>query len=457
MADWKLYIDQNRESFLQDFVEFLRIPSVSTSEAHREDVRRAAEWTADRLRRAGIGDVRVMETGGHPVVFAERIESSDKPTVLLYGHFDVQPAEPLELWTHPPFEPHIEDGKIYARAASDMKGDVLLPIIACEALLQTTGTLPFNVKFLIEGEEEIGSPSLGEFIQQNKHLLACHLAISADGGIGTKNKPQIGISNRGLIGLQLHVKTADVDLHSGTGGYAPNALHALISILGTLRDGEGRILVEGFYDAVAEMTPSDQEIIDKMAPAMGAMMEQAGVKASFGEPEYAPTERAVARPTLEINGMWGGFQGQGVKTVIPHEAFAKITCRLVANQNPVDIRNLVKAHIARVAPHYAEVSILDLPGSAYPYLLPPAHISVKTLQRVLEQSTGNTASFHRSGGTVPVMGMLQQALGVETITVGASQADERAHAPNEFLRLENFEWLQEVYCSYFEALGEALA
>lgn len=456
MTQWKSYLEQHRQSFLDDLVTFLSIPSVSTSTEHREDVRRAAEWTADRIRRAGIRDVRILETKGHPLVYAEQMVSLDKPTVLIYGHFDVQPAEPLDLWTHPPFQPHIEDGKIYARAASDMKGNVLLPIIACEALLQTTGTLPLNVKFLIEGEEEIGSPSLGDFIQEHKELLACDLTVSADGGIGTQEHPHIGLSNRGLAGLQVRVKTADVDLHSGRGGLAPNALHGLVSILASLRDEAGRIQVEGFYDDVIPITEVDRDIITKMTPAMEASMKQAGVKASFGEPEYTPVERSVARPTLEINGMWGGFQGQGVKTVIPHEAFAKITCRLVANQDPTKVRELVKAHIERVAPEYVEVFVEDLPGSAYAYQLPANHLSVVTLQDILEQATGKSVAFHRSGGTVPVMGMLQQALGVETITVGASQSDERAHAPDEFLRLDNFYWLQEVFCLYWEALGDVL-
>lgn len=456
MSHWKSYLEQHRETFLNDLIQFLSIPSVSTSPEHREDVRRAAQWTADRIRRAGISDVRIMETTGHPVVYAERIESPDKPTVLIYGHFDVQPAEPLELWTHPPFYPHVEGGKIYARAASDMKGNVLLSIIACEALLQTTGMLPVNVKFLIEGEEEIGSPSLGGFILQNRQLLACDLAISGDGGIGTQEKPRIGLSNRGLAGLQVRAKTADVDLHSGTGGYAPNALHGLISILDSLRDEEGRIQVDGFYEDVKPISDEDRAIITKMTPTFDAVIRQAGVKASFGEPEYTPVERSVARPTLEINGMWGGFQGQGVKTVIPHEAFAKITCRLVANQDPEKIRELVKAQIYRVAPDYVDVFVEDLPGSAYPYQLPTEHPSVVTLQRILEQTTGKHVEFESSGGTVPVMGMLRQTLGVETITVGASQKDERAHAPNEFLRLENFYWLQEVLCGYLEELAGSL-
>lgn len=456
MADWKPYIEQKKEAYLQELVEFLSIPSISTVPEHREDVRRAAAWTADRIRRAGIHEVRIMETGGHPLVYAERIESVDKPTVLFYGHFDVQPVDPLALWTHPPFEPHIEDGRIYARAASDMKGNVLLPIIACEALLHSSGSLPMNVKFLIEGEEEIGSPSLGKFVAEHKELLTCDLAISADGGIGTVEKPEINLSARGLTGLQVRVQTANVDLHSGTGGYAPNALHALISMLDALRDDEGRILVDGFYDDVLPISNEDRALIDAMSPGFHQIAREADIKASYGEPEYSSVERAVARPTLEINGMWGGFQGQGIKTVIPHEAFAKITCRLVANQDPSKIRELVKAQIERVTPTYAEVFFEDLPGSAFAYLLPSDHASVSVLEHVIEKTTGNRPMYTRSGGTVPVMGMLQQTLGVETITIGASGDGERAHAPDEFLHLDNFYRLQEVYCMYLLELAKVL-
>lgn len=456
MTEWKSYIQQNKDTYLNDLVEFLRIPSVSTVPERREDVRRAAQWTANRLRRAGIDEVRIMETAGHPLVYAERIESQGKPTVLFYGHFDVQPAEPLELWTHPPYEPHVEDGKIYARAASDMKGNVLLPIIACEALLKTSGTLPVNVKFLIEGEEEIGSPSLAQFIVENQALLTCNLTISADGGIGPADKPEISLSARGLAGVRVRVQTANVDLHSGSGGYAPNALHGLISILDALRDDEGRILVEGFYDDVLPITDMDKTIIANMTPAMDNWANQAGIKGPFGEPEYTPVERAVARPTLEINGMWGGFQGNGVKTVIPHEAFANITCRLAANQDPAKIQELVKAHIMRVAPSYVDVSVDALPGMSFPYRLPAEHVSVTTLRGLLEKSTGKRAEFKLEGGTVPVMGMLQKLLGVETITIGASGDGEHEHAPDEFLRLDNFYRLQEIYCEYLTELAKVL-
>lgn len=456
VTDWKTYLEEHKDAYLEELIEFLRIPSVSTLAAHREDVRRAAQWTANRLRRAGIADVQIMETGGHPLVYAERIESADKPTVLFYGHFDVQPAEPIELWTHPPFEPHVEDGKIYARAASDMKGNVLLPIIACEAILQTTGGLPLNVKFLIEGEEEIGSPSLGRFVAEHTDLLTCDLTISADGGIGSKEAPKIGIGNRGLAGIEVRVQTATVDLHSGNGGFAPNALHGLVSILNSLRDEEGRILVEGFYDDVEPVGEQERALARELTAGYERTAKTAGIRASFGEPEYSPAERALVRPTLELNGVWGGFQGDGIKTVIPHEAFAKITCRLVPNQDPAVIREQVKAHIRRVRPEYASVTFTDLPGEAFAYRLPTNDRSVDALQQVLLETTGKRAGFGMSGGTVPVMGLLQRALGVQTVTVGASGEGERAHAPNEFLRLENFYRLQEIYCLYLTKLAAVL-
>ena len=457
MTEWQAYLEENKDKFLTDLVDLLKIPSISTEPKHSQDVRKAAEWVADRLQKAGIHEVRIMETSGHPVVYAERIEAANKPTILFYGHFDVQPVDPLELWDHPPFEPHIENGFIYARAASDMKANVLLPIIACEALLKTSHTLPVNVKFLFEGEEEIGSPSLGEFIDEQKDLLSCDLAISADGGIGGEDHPIINLGARGLAGVQVKVQSANVDIHSGMGGYAPNALHGLASIISSLRDSEGRILVDGFYEDVLPISESDRKIIDQSTADAVESLKPSGIRASFGEPEFSPVERMVARPTLEINGLWGGFQGEGVKTVIPHEAFAKITCRLVGNQDPQKIRELVKDYIKRVAPDYVTVELEDLKGSAFPYRLPADHKSVQALEKVIGESGNKAVGFRYNGGTVPVMGMLQKELGVETVTVGASEGGQRAHAPNEFIRLENFYRLQGIYCEYLTELEKSFA
>ncbi|WEG14818.1 dipeptidase [Pullulanibacillus sp. KACC 23026] len=453
MVNYNERLLENKEAYVADLIELLSLPSISTDASHANDVRKTADWVEKRLRRAGIEEVRLMETGGHPVVYGERIESPEVPTVLFYGHFDVQPAEPIELWEHDPFVPYIDNGLLYARGASDMKANLLLPVIACEALLQSEGQLPVNVKFLFEGEEEIGSPSLGSFIEKNQQLLACDLVISADGGIGSANQPVVNIGNRGLAGLQLRVKSADVDLHSGMGGYAPNALHGLVTILDRLRDEEGRILVDGFYEDVTEISELEKGILAEGSKSLDEQMKQTGMKSSFGEPEFSPMERMLVRPTLEINGLWGGFQGQGIKTVIPHEAFAKITCRLVGKQNPAKIRDLLKTYIQKIAPSYLDIEFEDLPGEAFSYRLAPDHPSVKALQKMLALTTDTPVSFGFSGGTVPVMGLLKHNLGVDTITVGASEAGQNAHAPNEWVSLENYYRLQGIYCEFLNELS----
>lgn len=453
-ASYQAYLDSHQQQFVAQLLEFLRIPSISTDVRHQQDVFQAAEWTASRLRTAGMDHVQLLGTTGNPVVYADWLHAPCAPTILFYAHYDVQPVDPLELWTSPPFEPKIENGRVYARGASDTKANVLIPIIACEALLQTTGALPVNVKFLFEGEEEIGSPSLESFLRAHEDLLACELAISSDGGIGSRERPVINTGLRGLVGLQIRVQTANRDIHSGYGGLVPNPLHALVRILDSLRDDVGRVQVPGFYDDVEELTDAERAFIAQMPLDVSSYMENLGIVASFGEPEFTPAERVVARPTMEINGMWGGFQGEGVKTVIPYEAFAKLTCRLVPGQTPEKIRQLLRQHILAVTPAYAEVFIEDLPGVAYPYRLSQDHFSVRLLQKVLSETTGHMATLARGGGTVPIMGMLQTLLGVETLTVGASGADEQAHAPNEFVRLDSFTWVQQVYCKLLHQIAQ---
>jgi acetylornithine deacetylase/succinyl-diaminopimelate desuccinylase-like protein len=453
MAQWKAYLDEHQARFLDELVEYLKIPSVSTDAAFREDVRRAAEWTVNRLQQAGMENVQVLETGGHPAVYGEWLHAEDKPTLLFYGHFDVQPADPYELWNSPPFEPVVQDGKLYARGAADMKANVLLPIIACEALLKTEGTLPVNVKFLIEGEEEIGSPSLSSFIQKHRELLSCDLAVSADGGVGTAEEPVVSLGLRGLCALQVNVKSANTDMHSGMGGIVPNSIHALVRILDSMRDAEGRITVEGFYDDVRELTEADKAEIAAYPIQVDELKERTGIKDFFGEPEFTPKERVAARPTLEVNGIWGGYQGEGIKTVIPCEAHAKITCRLVPDQTPERVRERILAHINRVAPPQVSVSVDILPGEADPYVLSSNHPGVVALRRVLAKVSEREASFIRGGGTVPVTGMLKRELGVETITLGASLADGRAHAPNENLQLDNFTRIQEAYCLFLHEIA----
>lgn len=452
-ADWNDFLQEHQSRFLDEFLELLRIPSISTDPAAADDVRRAADWVADRLRQAGMEEVRILETGGHPAVYGEWCGAGGKPTVLIYGHFDVQPVDPLHLWTHPPFEPAVVEDRVYARGATDMKGNLLLPIIACEALLRTEGQLPVNVKFLLEGEEEIGSPHLGPLLQEHRQLLACDVMVSADGGCGTPDRPEVWLGPRGLVALQINVRTADRDLHSGNGGLAPNPIHALVRLLDSMRDGEGRITVAGFYDAVRPLSDAERAEIAAAAPPLAQYRAATGVRGFFGEPGYTPFERASARPTLEVNGIWGGFTGEGIKTVIPCEAHAKITCRLVPDQRPADIREKLLAHIRQHAPAYAEVTVDVLPGEADPYLIPADHPAQKALVRVLTALTGQTPRVTRGFGTVPVMGMVKRILGVETITLGMGQADERGHAPDEFFRLDSFVRGQRAYVMLLHELS----
>lgn len=454
---WQTYLDEHQERFLQDYFELLRIPSISADPAYTKDVRAAAEWVGKRLEHAGIEHVKTLETGGHPVIYGDWLHADGQPTVLIYGHFDVQPAEPLELWDSDPFEPVIKDEKVYARAASDMKGNLLLPIIASEALLNTDGALPLNIKFLFEGEEEIGSRSLGNFISTHKDLLACDLVVSADSGAGTEENPSVGTGVRGVFSMQLNVKTADMDMHSGMGGgIAPNAIHELVRILDSMRDEEGRILVDGFYDQVRVLTENEKKQIADFDSFPEALRESTGFKEFFGEPEYTPMERGVARPTLEINGIWGGYQGAGGKTVIPCEAHAKLTVRLVPDQTPERIQDLLEDHIKRHTLRSVDVTVEDAHGTT-PYRVPDDNPALKILEKVLSDITGHPVKRQWSGGSVPVTSLFKSELGAESLSLGGSQDDERAHAPNEFYRLSSFKRIQKAYCLFLKELGHFYA
>jgi acetylornithine deacetylase/succinyl-diaminopimelate desuccinylase-like protein len=454
---WQEYLADNQQRFVDELLEFLRIPSVSTDSAYAGDVRNAAQWIAVRMEQAGIEGVQILETDGHPIVYGEWLHAKGQPTLLVYGHFDVQPADPLHLWTNPPFEPTVVDDLVYARGASDMKGNDLLPVIACEALLQTTGTIPVNVKFLFEGEEEIGSPSLEPFISAHQELLACDMVVCADGGVGSKSAPIVNVGRRGLIGLEVHVKSASTDLHSGgAGGIAPNAIHALTHILDSMRDSEGRILVEGFYDDVRPLTEEDRAEIAKYPFDEMDYRLKTGVKAFFGEPEFTPQERNTVRPTLEINGIWGGYQGEGTKTVIPREAFAKITCRLVPDQKPAQIQQLVAAHIRSHAPAEVDVTVTTAPGDAEAYVLDRNHPGLAALEEALTAASDAAPVRVRAGGTVPITAMFKNILGVDTVTLGATLGHDGAHAPNEHYSLSNFARIQSVFCMLFEKIGASV-
>ena len=454
MPAWEAYLDEHQPRFLSELLEFLRIPSISAIPAHAADVQRAAEWVAARLAAAGLEQIQILPTGGHPVVYADWLHAPGKPTVLIYGHFDVQPVDPVALWSHPPFEPHIEDGRIYARGASDDKGNMLVPILALEAMLKSSGRLPVNVKLFLEGQEEIGSPQIGAFLPRYKELFACDMVISADGGQYSETEPAILVGLRGICGIQIDVKAAKMDLHSGLyGGVIMNPIHALVMLLNSMRSSNGVITVDGFYDKVRPLSPEDRARIAAVPFDSEEIMEDLQVPALFGEAGYSPLEASWARPTLEINGIWGGFQDAGTKTVLPSEAHAKITCRLVADQDPQQIVELLRDHVVRHTPPGVTVSVTHLDSHAYPYLAPsdfPANVAAR---EVLTELYGREPYEVRSGGSIPVCTLFAQHLGAYTASFGFGVDDERQHSPDEFFRLASFHKGQRAYCQLLERLG----
>ena len=308
MTNWKDYMEANIPRYLEELMAFLRIPSISSLPEHAPDVKQAADWVAERLKTAGVEAVQILPTEGHPVVYGQWLHAADKPTIMIYGHFDTQPVDPLELWTHPPFEPVVKDDRIYARGASDDKGNMLIPILATEAMLKTLGSLPVNVKFFFEGQEEIGSPQMPDFISSQRDLLACDMVLSADGGQWEEDQPALNVGRRGLAALQIDLQGAAQDVHSGTyGGTFQNPIHALAQLIASMRSPQGKILVEGFYDAVSELSASERAQIADIPYDELQYLEDLGVERLFGEAGYSTYERAWVRPTLEVNGIWGGI------------------------------------------------------------------------------------------------------------------------------------------------------
>lgn len=454
MPTWSQYLEANQARFTDELLAFLSIPSISAISAHAGDVQRAAEWVAARVTAAGMEHVQILPTGGHPVVYADWLHAPGKPTVLIYGHFDVQPVDPLNLWTKPPFEPDIRDGKVYARGASDDKGNMLVPILAIEAMLKATGGLPVNLKFFFEGQEEIGSPQLGAFIPQHKELLACDMVLSSDGGQWSEDQPQVLVGLRGGCGVQIDVKAARADLHSGMyGGMVQNPIHALASIIASMHDADGHISVAGFYDDVLPLSETDRERIARVPYDESAEIEQLEVPGLFGEAGFTARERTWGRPTLEVNGVWGGFQSEGIKTVLPSEAHAKITCRLVADQDPSRIVECIIAHVKANTPPGVTATVTPLAFRAFPYLVPEEEPGNAAVREVLVELYGKEPYYVRSGGSIPVCSLFQRHLGAYTANFAFGLEDEGAHSPDEFFRLSSFRKGQSAYCTLLERLG----
>lgn len=433
------YFKDHRSDHLEELKAFLRIPSISSLTEHKEDVRKAADWLKAAMEKAGLENAEVFETDGHPVVYADWLHAEGKPTVLVYGHYDVQPVDPLNLWETPPFDPHVRDNKLYARGASDDKGQTFMHVKAVEALLQSEGELPVNIKFIVEGEEEIGSPTLPKYVEQNQEQLKADLIVISDTGMQGPGRPAVCYGLRGLAGIQIDVKGPKGDLHSGLyGGAVQNPLHAVVEILQSFRDKEGVIQVEGFYNDVLEVSDEERAEFAALEFDLENEKQELGITEDFGEKGYSFVERTWIRPTLEINGITGGFSGEGIKTVLPAEASAKITCRLVPNQDPNDIVEKLRAHVEAHKPAGVTVTISDF-DKGQPFLTPYDHPAIQAAGRSYEKIYNVKTAFTRMGGSVPIVAVFDQVLGLPVVLMGFGLASENFHAPNEHFHLENFD------------------
>jgi acetylornithine deacetylase/succinyl-diaminopimelate desuccinylase-like protein len=440
---------------LAELIDFAAIPSVSTDPAHAADMRAAASWVAQALESAGPFQVRSIPTPGNPVVYGEWLGAPGKLTVLVYGHYDVQPADPLEKWASPPFVPTIRDGRLYARGVSDDKGPMLIPIKVAESFFSVLGALPINVKCMFEGEEEIGSANLDAFIRDNTKLLAADVVLSADGAMWRIDEPSLTVSSRGLVGLELTLTAASKDLHSGRhGGGVANPLHAMATLIASLHDANGRVAVSGFYDHVRELTPAERAAIAALPFDEAKYLAQVGAPATFGEPGYTTLERQWTRPTLEVNGMWGGYTGPGQKTVIPSEAHAKITCRLVPDQDPADIIALVTRHLEGHVPPGTRLSITPEKHGTRAAHIEAGHFALEAADAALHAMYGMHPLIVRMGGTVPISELFQRHMGLDTVFFSFSTADEDYHAPNEFFRVHRLHEGLEAWARFWTILAE---
>ena len=437
-SDLDRYLDTHNRRIHEELFELLRIPSVSARSEHAADVRRAADWMRDSLSRIGL-DASVIPTAGHPVVLGEWRKAPGAPTVLVYGHYDVQPAEPLELWESPPFEPTIRDGRIYARGSVDDKGQLFLHVKALEAHLAVRGTLPVNVIVLAEGEEEVGSEHLEPFVAEHATRLAADAVVISDSSMFAPGQPSILSSLRGLAYFQIDVTGPSVDLHSGSyGGAVVNPATALARIIATFHDESGHIAIPGFYDAVRDWGDSARAAIRRLPFDEAAFQHETGASALGGEAGYSTLERIWTRPTCEVNGLLSGYTGEGAKTVLPSKAMAKVSCRLVPDQNPEDIGRLLESHVRRVAAKGVEITVRHLSGGR-PWRAELAGPVFDAARRALTAAFGREPVIVGEGGSIPVVGDFERILGAPVLLMGFGLPGENAHAPNEWMSVENFE------------------
>ncbi len=454
----RTFLRTNQERFLDELITFLQFPSISTDPSRKEDVQLCASWLRDHLQMLGLQNVQLFPTEGHPVVYGEWLEAgAQAPTVLVYGHYDVQPVDPVDLWDSPPFRPTIRDGAIYARGAMDDKGQVWLQLKALEAWLRVEGRLPVNVKVLIEGEEEIGSVHLGDFVKQHRQMLDADVVLISDTAMLGPEKPAVCYGLRGLAYVELHVRGPRRDLHSGSfGGAVDNPANVLSWMIAQLKDRYGRITIPGFYDDVRPLSELEQQALAQVPFDPAAFAHSIGVPMLYGEAGYSPVEWLWTRPTLDVNGLWSGFQGKGAKTIIPAAAGAKISMRLVPDQSPADIAQKTIRYLQYLAPPTVEIDVLDLYGGD-PVLVdpesPPIQVALKALETVYQTS----AYLIREGGSIPIVSLFQKQLEATPVLMGFALPTENAHSPNEHFHLDNFYRGMETVAVFYELLAATMA
>lgn len=432
------HINTNVNSYIEELKDFLRIQSISTLPEHQNDMQAAAQFVADKIKQAGIDKVNIYQTEGYPIVYAEWLGAPGKPTVLIYGHYDVQPADPIDLWQTSPFEPVIKDGKIYARGATDDKGQMYVHIKSVESFFRVNGSLPVNVKFLIEGEEEIGSSNLYSFLKNNTDLLKCDAVLISDTSLWDEGVPTITYGLRGISYMEIEIKGPNRDLHSGTyGGAVPNPVNILADIISKLKDKNGKITIPGFYDDVLKPSKQEKENLKKLKYSEKEFAKSIGIKKSVGEKGFSLLERIWSRPTLDCNGIVGGFTGKGAKTIIPSNASAKISMRLVPNQNPQKIEKLFTKYIKKIAPDYVDVKITSIHGGS-PFIAKLNQPIMKVAAKAMSSAFGKETVFMREGGSIPIVVEFAEKLKATPILMGLGLDSENLHSPNEHFNLNHF-------------------
>jgi acetylornithine deacetylase/succinyl-diaminopimelate desuccinylase-like protein len=450
------YALQNRSRFVAELQDFVRFRTISAQPKHVRDLKDCAKWLADHLRWIGLENVRVVPTSRHPIVYGELLRDSAVPIVLIYGHYDVQPPDPVDEWHSPPFEPVIRAEELYGRGASDDKGQMFAHIKALEAYLKTRGMLPVNIRCIFEGEEEIGSPNLTAFLKRNREALSADVAVMSDTRMLARDRPALTYAMRGALSLELEIHGGAEDLHSGNfGGAIHNALQALCEIVARLHDNRGRIMIPGFYDRVLRWSNDERALMARNGPSDEQILRDAKVRLGWGEYEYTLYERTTIRPALTINGISGGYQGPGGKAVIPARAVAKLNFRLVPDQDPFEIDELFRKHVAQLTPNTV-TSQVRTTLTAQPALIDRTHPALRAAAVAYREAFGKAPVFLRSGGTIPVVNTLHEILGIPTVLMGFALPDDRMHAPNEKFHLPNFHRGIETCIHFLEEIAHAL-